>query len=408
MTVRYGVVLFDDAFRKGRVAKMRAATNGFASIEGGKARRIKSVTELESDVRWLTNFGFQDFNGNLLGRHPNLYSAGFLRIDLAQLSDEIGAGAEQLPVDAAAEALSGLFSRVMQLATSLLQVDLAKPIAAGITKTLCEFINARTVNRNVPPDEINSAMEHSFQTWNACMSKFPTDWKSVTLRRPRYLHAIDILTTPVPSERRWTYLQGQRLPSLNADRIEWCLGNELPVLANIVVRGRRGGFADLISYSSGSSLPRTWASQPELLLLSQYCDVEVLGAFVCEGGFEHQAELDSFPSLGDFSLASTSLGILAENFWVAMASPRIQKGRKFYPPRAIWYRAMDRVLMFMRAAELHRNQFKIFGYGTGSVIAYYPSGATQDMVALATELGLDVPVSKYAELRTEVRLGADE
>lgn len=409
MTTRYGVVMFDDDARTGKLAQKRAATDGFASIDGGKARRIKSATELESDVKWLTNFGFKDFNGNLLGRNPNLYSSAFLRVELKEIAKEIGASAEEIPVDRSAEVLSALFGRIMRLAHATLKIDLSAPITPGITKTLSEYIAARHPRRGTMPEEISIALEHAYQTWNACMTKTPKDWKTVTLRRPRYQHAIDLLTTPVPGESRWAYLQNARLPASNMDRIEWCLANELPVLANVVVKGRRGPFAELISFNSGASLPRAWVSQPELLLLSQYCDVEVIGVFVCEAGYEHQKELDMFPSLGDFSLASTSLGLLAENFWVALASPRVTRmGKKTHSPRAIWYRAMDRVQMFMRAAQLHREGFRIFGYGWGNVIAYYPPGATQDMVEIANELGLDVPVSKYKELQTEVRLDVDE
>lgn len=405
--MRYGVVLFDDEIRKSASSKRRIASGGSVSIEGGPSRRIVSVAELESDVKWLTNFGFTDFNANGLGRNPNFYFSGFLRSELKAIAEEIGAGTEQLSGDKSVEILSLLFTRVMRLATETLKVDLRTNSIS--TKGLADFIGARVINKNKIPDEINSALSHAYQTYTTVMQRLPRDWKKVMLRKPRYLHATDVLSTPVPSEFQWVYVHNARLPATNSDRIEWCIGNELPVLANVSVKPKRGEYGNLISYNTGAANARSWVSQPELLVLSQFCEVEVIGAFVCEAGFEHQKELDQFPSLGDFSLASYSLGLIAENFWVSMASPRTSpSNQKFYPPRAIWYRAMDRMSMFMQAVRMHREGFQVFAYGLGNVTVYYPPGATEDLTAFAMQEGLDVPAATFAEIKTEVRLNADE
>lgn len=406
--MRYGVVLFDDEVRGlSSQKKKRSASGAFVSIDGGPARRIASVTELESNVKWLTNFGFADFNENGLGRNPNFYFSGFLRTELKAIAEEIGAGAEQMSTDKSAELLSALFGRVMHVATRTLRVELRTNSIS--TKGLADLIAAKTTNKNVIPDDINTALGHAYQTYTTVLKKFPRDLKKVVLRKPRYTHALEILTTPVPSEFQWVYVHGAKLPDSNSARIEWCLGSELPVLANVIVKPRRGEVGALLSYNSGTSMERSWVCQPELLMLSQFSDVEVIGAFVCEAGFEHQKELDEFPDYGDFSLSSYSLGLVAENFWVAMASPRTSAtNKKFFPPRAVWYRAMDRLAMFVEAVTLQRLGFDVFSYGFGCVTAYYPPGATQSMVECANERGLDVPAATYAEIRTEVRLNADE
>ncbi|CAE6794409.1 hypothetical protein R70006_05002 [Paraburkholderia domus] len=405
--MRYGVVMFDDEVRKSSGNKKRVANGASVSIDGGTSRRIVSVSELESDVKWLTNFGFTDFNANGLGRNPNFYFSGFLRTEFRAIAEEIGAGSEQLSADKTAEMMSTLFGRVMRVATGTLGVDLKTNSIS--TKGLADFIAARIINRNKIPDEINTALSHAYQTYTTVMARVPRDWKKVMLRTPRYLHALDVLSTPVPSESQWVYLQNARLPESNSDRIGWCLGNELPVLANVVVKPRRGEYGSLISYNAGAANARTWVCQPELLMLAQYCDVEVIGAFVCEAGFEAQKEIESFPDFGDFTLASFSLGLIAENFWVSMASPRTSPtNQKFFPPRAIWYRATDRISMFMQAVKLQREKFQVYSYGLGNVTVYYPPGATKDMTDFALAMGLDVPAATFAEIRTELRLNEDE
>jgi len=403
--MRFGVVLFDDVSRKIAKGRERSSKEGWASIDGAPSRRITDISELESNAKWLTNLGYEDFFGNLLGRNPNLYPSYFLRTDLKAIADDVGANLENLAADKSAQALSTVFNRVMYLAMRVPGVQLE----SSSEKTLADILSGRVKNKYRLPDELNEAMKHAYQTTTQCMQRFPKDWKSVTLRVPRYQHAIDILETAVPSEYRWVYLYHARMPADATARLDWCIANPLPVLANVIVKPQRGEFSTVISYGSGVNVERTWVSQIELLWLSQFCDVEVVGAFVCEAGYEQQKELESFPDLGEFSHSAYSLGLLAESYWVSMANPRTtQLNQKLFPPRAIWYRSLDRFSMFLKAVNLHSAGFHIVGYGVGSIWLNYPIGATDDLIEAAGEFDLDVPVSKFAELRTEKRLEADE
>lgn len=403
--MRFGVVLFDDVIRKKAKGRERSPKEGWASVDGAPARRITEISELESNAKWLTNLGYDDFFSNLLGRHPNLYPSYFLRTDLKAIAEDVGANVENLAADKSAQALSTVFNRVMYLAMQTTGLK----FESGTEKTLADCLSARFINKYRLPDELNEAMKHAYQTSTACMQRFPKDWKNVTLRRPRYQHALDILETGVPSEYRWVYLHHAKMPTEPVARIDWCLANPLPVLANVAVKPKRGELSTVISYGSGVNVERAWVSQIELLWISQFCDVDVIGAFVCEAGYEQQKELETFPALGDFSHASYSLGLLAENYWVSMANPRTNAlNQKFYPPRAIWYRSVDRFSMFMNASKLHHAGFHVVGYGVGSVWLAYPVGATEDLIELAGDCGLDVPVAKFAELRNEKRLEADE
>lgn len=402
----YGVVLFDDVLKKKTKSRARRPTEGWASIAGGPARRIGAVMELESDVRWLTNMDFVDFHANQLSKHPGLYYSDFLRTSITQIADDIGANVGQVSADKSAELLSTVFNRVMTMAESQLNVDLNARVT---NRVLCDFISVRSQNKYRIPEEVNAALEHAFQTHTQCMTRPNRDWKYANLRRPRYQHAISVLSTAVPSEYQWVYINNEKMPVVGSQRIDWCVGHELPVLANVKVTPRRGDMGYLISYNSGANKERAWLSQPELLWVSMFCDVEVIGAFVCEAGFEPQKELDLFPELGDFSFSSYSLGLLAENLWVSMASPRVSTtAQKFYPPRAVWYRSIDRIEMFRSAVSLSKAGFNVSGYGVGSVWLTYPNGASKDLLEVANEVGLDVPVSKYFEQRNEIRLIKDE
>ena len=402
-----GVVLFDDASVKRGKTRSREPSDGWASIEGKPARRIKSVNELESNVKWLTNLEFVDFYSNGLNKNPNLFYSGCLRTELRAIADDIGAGVENVSPDKSAQALATVFARVMRLAVECLQVN----FNAASVKSLPEFISARSTSKHKLPDEINTALKHAYQPSTHCVTKPQRGWKAALLRRPRYQHAVEVLSTPVPSEFRWAYVNNDRMPLSGQKRIDWCLAQELPVLCNVKVTPRRNDLTPLISYNSGAPVERAWLSQPELLWMSMFCDVEIVGAYICDAGYVHQAELDSFPTLGDFSHAAYSLGLLCENLWVSLASPRVSSTssqQKLYPPRAIWYRAVDRIEMFKSAVAIHRAGFQVVGYGAGSIWLNYPPGAAKDLVELSADIGLDVPVSKFFEQRNETRLVRDE
>lgn len=406
--MRYGVVIFDDMYRaKVGGVKKTPGTDGWASIEGSPAKRIKSVSELDSDVKWWTNCEFTDFLGLGLHKHPNILFSGFLRTEMRAIAYDLGCGVDQVSADKSAVALAVVFSRVMRLAVTLLGFN---PDGGGMgAVSLGELLSKRTAGKAKMGQEINAAMQHAYQPWTSLTQRLKKDWKSVTLRKPRYIHAGDVLSLPVPGEHRWKYVDSTRLPEGAMERIDWVVGHEMPVLANVIVRPRRGDYSDLISYGAGATVTRSWVCQPELMFLSQYCEIEIVGVFVCEAGYEHQKELDSFPSLGDFSTASFSLGLLMDCFWTGLASPRMTTtAMKMFVPRAAWYRAMDRIILFSDAARLKNAGFLISGYGNGSVLVCYPPGATEDLIAMADEVGLDVPTTKFAEVRTEVRLGADE
>jgi len=401
----FGVVLFDDVLLSKKDKNRRISPReGWASVEGGKAFRIKAITELASNVRWMTNLAFTDFYSSQAGRHPNFYPAEFLRTSLGAIADEIGASVELVSSEQSASALSSIFSRVMKLGRTIG----AKP-EEGSLKSLPELLSARYLNRYKIPEQLNEALRHAYQVQTPCIKKHERRWLNATLRKPRYAHAMDVLSTPVPSEFEWEYINHERLPVREGQIVEWCLNSPLPVLANVIVKPNRGDYASLISYGSGAYVERSWVSQIELMWLVQFCHVEVVGVFIGGAGFEEQKEINLFPSLGDFSHASYSLGLLAENLWVSMASPRTNAlAMKFFPPRAVWYRSVDRLNMFMVASRLHKEGFGIVGYGVGSVWLNYPSGAARDLADCARELGLDFPVSKWRELKIEGRLREDE
>lgn len=413
---RCGVVLFDDvALRQtkrgvrrtpGTAAPMRRiGGDGWASIDGGTPFRVKGVTDLASDVWWLTNLEFSDFFTSQLSRHPNAFPSSFLRTELKAVAEEIGASIDLVSQDQSCQALSTVFSRVVSLAVATLGVQ----IGVGRDKTLAEYIGARVINKHKIQDDLNLALKHAYQPQTICMqTKTPRDWRAVALRRPRYLHAMEVLSSPVPGEFQWQYISQSVLPSDPVARIDWCLAQSIPVLANVRVRQRRHPLASLVSFQGGAKDERSWVCQPELLWLSEYADIEVIGVFVCSAGFTEQDELQTFPSLGLMSFSSYSLGLLAESLWVSMASPRFGVPDKMYAPRAVWYRAVDRLLMFIAASQLQQEGFHVSSYGAGAIWVTYPAGAANDLTEVANRAGLDIPVSFHVNSKTENALLEDE
>lgn len=407
METAFGVVLFDEVVqnrKSGKNNEQRVLTEGWAAIEGDAAVRFQRVTELPNDVHWLTNLSFGDFWRSQLAAHPNFYPSSFLRTDFPAVCDDVGVGLEYTQPEQTATLMAIYFGRVMWLAKSI-GVD----PATSREKALAKMISERTVNKYKLPDALNAALETAYQTQTKVITKRQgKGHQAITLRRPRYEHALEMLHSPVPSEYNWEYLNHERLPAPDK-AVDWCLANELPVLANVVVKPDRGVMSDVLSYGSGAGVARSWISQPELLFVSQYAQVDVIGAFVCADGYQAQPELEKIPELGAFSHSSYALGLFMENFFISMASPRVMgQQATYYAPRSIWYRAYDRFQMFLKAMALTAEKFPVSGYGVGSVWLSYPPGATEDLFELAGTLNLDISCGAWQRFRTERRLGQDE
>jgi hypothetical protein len=310
-------------------------------------------------------------------------------------------GAEDMAPAALAETLSGCFSRVMRL------VDTALGGASFRAPSLVNELERLFPEPVMPPPEIAPATRQALQEWTKTVTRTSRDNVYVVLRRSRLEHAFEILSTPVP-QGQWRWVEDKDLPPPH-ERAKWVVESHNPILARLTVDRMPPDVADIFAFGSGARddigqpLRRSWAAQPELVVLSKYTQLDIDGAWIGSGYQNGQADfpLALKPMLQQpTGFVSWSMGIFAENWWLAACRRTSSLGRKRGAKkpdgvafRAVWLRAADRARMFVLAKALHDRDWIVTSYGAGSLGVSVPADRLPYLLADAFALGLSPNIS---------------
>jgi hypothetical protein len=95
--VKFGCVMFDlQEDSNGKLIPMPG--NGWASIEGGSAYRIKNSGDLSNEVKWLTNLSQDVFWKTGVAKQTKLKYSGYLRTEVGQIMKELGLNPPKVPI----------------------------------------------------------------------------------------------------------------------------------------------------------------------------------------------------------------------------------------------------------------------------------------------------------------------
>lgn len=398
--MRYGVALFDRT-NSHDPSDCLVAKGGVAAIAGEGAFKFVSTSQLPNGVKWLTDLQWRDFCFNQLSSHPGFVFDGYLNTRTHEILEEIGASSEFLTSNEAANTLAGIFHRVMSYCESKYSMTFNR-FGAALQSDIAE---TWLQSQSGIDCSLERACSNANQAVNQVIAQAKPGWQTLTLRRNRVVHAIDVLSTPVPGVDNWEFLDATQLPG-GVNSLEWCLSNDRSILAEVEVKPFSGTLAQVLSFGSGARHIRNWVSLPELQLLAKCAEVKILSAWVCNGLSQKQPELARFPGLGnDFCVVSTSMELLAENFWIAMATPAKTSNiaHRQTLPRHCWYRAADRVFMFSRVCKLAKAGFAVVNYGAGAATIKYPHGALSELLDVVhSQTDLNVPIgAQYRAINEE-------
>jgi hypothetical protein len=404
--VRYGVAFFERP-NSYDPSDSLVAKGGVASIAGEGAFEFANTTQLPNGVKWLTDLQWRDFCFNQLSSHPGFVFDGYLNTRSHEVLEEIGATSEFVSRDDAAGTLAGIFQRVMSYCESTYSMAIDRFGATLQSDIAATWPQSQSVIDSL----LEYACSNANQSVNQVIGQPKPGWQTVTLRRNRFVHAIDVLSTPVPGPENWEYLDSSQLPG-RTDHLDWCITNKRPILADVEVKPKSGILAQVLSFGSGARQIRNWVCQPELQLLAKCADVKIRGVWVFNGQLQKQPELVRFPGLGnDFCVVSTSMELLAENFWIAMATPAKKANivHRQTLPKHCWYRAADRIFMFSRVCKLAQAGFAIVSYGTGAATIKYPHGALSELLDIVhNQTDLNVPIGAQFRAKNEDHLKLSE
>ncbi len=392
--MRIGAIVFDANNISGSDRHVVSLAGGWASIGGTPARRIQGVSDLPSDVIWLTNLGYSDFMDAKLNMHANFRNESWLRTIFKQIADEFGLGLNTGKAKETAEVLALIAHRVVAYSCKELNIQVKSHARLND-----DYATAMGLDRCRIPESHYSTFEtiagHPYVTVIHNVSFGRGTANRMTLRCNRLTYARRMLSNKVPPDTGWELVK-QKLTEAELERMD------KPFLVRCRITNVKPIMAEALAWGSGSKLIREWLTDVEWRIVRQYADVELRAAMVCEQGYER---LDGYAGMlpqGTGDELSYSLGLVAEQVWTALMNKQPRAGRLTgYSARAAWLRAIDRMQMFDYAQRMQsRRGVTLISYGMGNVVVRVPEGGVKNILDIAMDVGLMPPMAGFIEART--------
>lgn len=416
----FGVVLFDDP--KQPMAGWRAT----AGI--GKTERIHSPDDLSTGTIWLTNIDFNDFfRGSEIWRRSNLRHEAYLVVKMANILREWNydpgrpGQPSQLAPSFICQFVSQCFHRIMHAAFRLIrQVDPRLTMdRAFMGQTLRDDIRVVLPKLDYPKSEAASFMkgDKAWQEFTQCTTRNIRDAVSIMVRRPRTLHAMEMLQTPVPLGP-FEPVARKNFRHHGTDIVDFLRTTDNPCMIELDVEGIDPDIGPVYGFSNSTNKQakqtRSWVPHNEFEALSRYANLSIRSFYM---GREYGSLVNKLPDavqefLTDKTLDSSwTAGVIAETLWRAAtlkeASDQAGKAtdgedRAGTSWEGAWIRGQDKISMFLPALELSKRNYSITSYGLGWVQARVTEEMRTDFLNDALSLGLvpamnDIPEGLFQE-----------
>lgn len=397
-----------------------AETSGWASIGGEPAFLFQRLSDLPKNVVWWTNLSKAEAWS--VGRLAHIKASGFMGPEWSFLMSEWGKPTDTDSLKTLCASWSEVFARIGEwLARWAARHGSGSPPPpwswgdGDFHEALADRLGWA-----LAADATHPALAEAFlDTVDMDRSVFPpAGQRSITFGRPRVDHASDLWRSRFPAgdfeqvpasqwplrpDARWDWLAAQRDPVLvRFDEVLWRPGQTHLAELWWGTRGRR--FA-------ASAMDPVWLTAEDALDMRAHIDADPVDALVCSAGWTSQATVPGFPSSSDDWMHRNSImgGLLAEALWRAAATPvrtptrRIKSG---VSPRAVWWRAADRRIMFQHAAYLQNLGFQVSSYGQGAVTVLFNPDRPPDWSLALADGRFAVPISLAPHAKKPITLNA--
>lgn len=388
---------------------------GWASVGGGEGFRISSVGNLDNNTLWWTSLSFSAIRGCNLHKTPYIKRTTYLNSWLQGGQEEICQGWGLLrrthTEKSITEALSAIFDRVMRFSHENYGMDYHRSVPTHDNlgdELRCKMLPDK--DPHIGP-EVDSALWAAHQYYTYCLTpRFPEeDYVTVRFSVPAVMYANEMVSSIVPTDQV-EFVHAEQLPP-ESQRLEWVMNQSRPVLARVNVSNINPDYVNVIAFANGAKAGsnRAWISQPELLLLSQYANVEVSSIFLF-GGYDRLPDECRVPEFTAMQAMTPTAEIIASNHWISLAREnpyRLEPNKpdfRAHSPRAAWITAIDRFVMFTYALQLHRAGIVIRKYGAGSVTVVVPKHNYRDAYEIATAVGLMAPPFLITDIQVQEEL----
>lgn len=399
---KFGMVIFDDE---------KNPASGWASSEGEEAKRIEGVHQLATGTYWWTNCNYTSFfRDSEIGRNPWMKHDSYLTVTPKNMLKEWDYDLVATPPNEQTQFCSTMFSRIMNMAymvakqcrPELSMKNFFKDSSRSLRDDFRDFLP----DAEYPKGEAASIMQNgqAFSEFTRTGTRGMKGAKSFKLIRPRMVHAMDMLTTPIP-KGDFAYKNRNDLRKMSSDRVAMVLNENHPVMAEITVDEMNGDIAPIYAFGSSvdkdKRVPRSWVPHSEFIAMSSFSELNVVSAFFGKEygtiGQDMHEQMISFLQQ-KYGNMSWSAGVIAETIWraasLAQEKTRVKKDsdRPMTSWRGAWLKSADKTVMFMHAMKLTDSGYNVMSYGLGWVMCMIQDDQRNDLIQDGLEIGLVPPM----------------
>ena len=389
-----GVVCFDDE---------ATATDAWCSIAGKDPFRIESLSELRSDIIWVSNLSYYDYRKLNLTLLPNVFDHQFFRLSLKQLAIENNLANNNFELTRFA---SLIFTRVALLGEENFKIksfDVDYRYYTTLASAVIPFYARKKPTENFS-FELMEAFKQATQENQAMTGlQAPKGSKAYPFYFPRTSYAQWLLSLDYPIGESWQELKESdytgilgtengifikgtvsKLKKLNT------LNEKYAGFFRVTVINTEPEYREFGTFSAGSNHPRKWASIPEIIHLASIGKIKIEGGYITQKGKLSILKKLNFSDIEKELDYSYSLGLFLENLWIALSSPT---NKKYYTALGAYIRSYDRIACFSMAEKFNQINFVTGSFGTGKVIVYAKKHEIPLLKDFSIEQNLLPPIS---------------
>lgn len=384
-----GTCHFDDS---------ESATGGWASINGEKAFRINGYNELQTDVLWITNLPYRAYQNLRLYSVPHIYDRQYFRTTYDSILFENGI---KDPVKGVVFA-SKVYTRIANFAISKLGINLS-PAGYRFTALLGDVLMPSFMTLKIPGVdglEISEGIRQSTQELQKMTSRTPKDSTSYNFVFPRGAYSSWLLSQPYPGPGLWDKINDKdvkaKLGHENRVKIKGTdgilekyieLGENHAVFLKVKVLSQEADFAGFQTFGAGSNYIRNWATLPEIIYLSKFSKIQVLGGYKIP-----LKQLSLIKNLNlDKREFSYSKGILLENIYMSLAQ-NLHGDKTKKTAVGAYIRSYDRIACGRMAEIFTDSGLTVGSFGAGKVTLFLRPTQLKKAAKLALANGMLPPI----------------
>lgn len=374
----------------------------YACQSGGAPFSFSSISELSSQMLWVTNARLDTLVDYGLNRNPKIANEGYFRTRISQLIQELNLSHLEPP------RLASFLANLLGNAAVMLQRQLGMvqfPVGS-VTQGVGQLFGTPEAHESTDLYRVAERAAQRFTT--AERSRRMQGAEVFSFWAPRYDYAQMMLMTDLPKESV-RVVPGHAIPGGAADAQEvvaWAEATKLPIFAQIRIHSLDETVGRLLNYGAGAAEiegartaasggaytaanMREWCALPELSVLALSGEVEVLRVVTSDGWINHGLRTLAIPS----AQISYSYGLVAENLWCGLMRQPSGYGRISKTLATAWLQAADRMRMLQTAEKLTHLGFEVLNYGNGRVTVACPASLRHLIPRVAMENGLLYPAS---------------